>query len=91
MLEPLAEFAHWITALSVEHVDRMETGPVEAAILQWLAAAGAIVAAFSVGYVAHYDFGISIHEIRVAAAIGASTIGALLAIEYFGRKLRRPK
>ena len=52
---------------------------------------GAIVAAFAVGYIAHNDFGISLQEIRVLAAIGMSTIAALLAIEFFGRKLRKSK
>jgi hypothetical protein len=37
------------------------------------------------------DLGISLREIRVLAAIVASTIAALLAIEYFGRKLRKSK
>ena len=69
----------------------MESGPAEIAILRWLAAAAAIAAAFSLGYVAHYEFGVSLQEIRIVAAIVASTIGALLTIEYFGRKLRRPK
>lgn len=54
----------------------MESGPAETAILQWLAAAGAIAAAFSLGYVAHYEFGVSLQEIRIVAAIGTSTIGA---------------
>jgi hypothetical protein len=65
----------------------MESGPAETAILQWLAAAGAIAAAFWLGYVAHYEFGVPLPEIRIVAA----TIGALLTIEYFGRKLRWPK
>jgi NhaP-type Na+/H+ and K+/H+ antiporter len=58
----------------------MEPGPAETAILQWLAAAGAIAIAFWLGYVAHYEFGISLQEIRIVAAIVASTIGALLNI-----------
>jgi hypothetical protein len=37
------------------------------------------------------DLGISLREIRVLTAIVASTIAALLAIEYFGRKLRKSK
>lgn len=80
-----------ICYLSVENIDRMESGPTEIGILQWLAAAGAIAIALSVGYIAHHNFGIFLHEIRIVAAIGASTIGALLAIEYFGRKLRKHK
>ena len=69
----------------------MESGPAEVAILQWLAAVGAIVVALSAGYIAHNDFDIAWREIRIAAAIGASTIGALLVIEYFGRKGRKLK
>jgi hypothetical protein len=69
----------------------MEPGPAQTAVLQWLAAVGAIVAALTVAYVAHYHFGISLREIRIVAALSASTIAALLAIEYFGRKLRKPK
>jgi hypothetical protein len=69
----------------------MESDPAEIAIIQWLAAAASIAAAFSLGYVAHYEFGVSLQEIRVVAAIGASTIGAVLTTEHFGRKLRRPK
>jgi undecaprenyl pyrophosphate phosphatase UppP len=69
----------------------MKSGPTEIAVFQWLAAVGAIVAAFAVGYIAHNDFGISLQEIRVLAAIGMSTIAALLAIEFFGRKLRKSK
>ena len=37
------------------------------------------------------DLGISLREIRVLAAIVASTVAALLAIEYFGRKPRKSK
>jgi hypothetical protein len=46
---------------------------------------------FNGRYIAHYDFGISLQEIRIAAAIGASTIATLLAIEYFARKPHKPK
>jgi hypothetical protein len=42
-------------------------------------------------YIAHNDFGVSLQEIRVLAAIVASTIATLLAIECFGRKLRKSK
>jgi len=69
----------------------MESGPTQIAIFQWLAAAAAIVAAFSVGYVAHHEFGVSLQGIRIIAAIGASTIAALLAMEYFGRNFRKSK
>jgi hypothetical protein len=69
----------------------MESGPTENAIMRWLAAAGAIVTAFSGGYVAHYEFGFSRQEIRTPAVIGAAVIGLLVATEYFGKKLRKPK
>ena len=70
----------------------MRFGPAEIAILsQWLAAAGAIAAAFLIGYVAHNTFGVSWPEIRVTATIGASALVALLVVEYFGRKLRNTK
>lgn len=35
--------------------------------------------------------GFALHEVRNLAAIVASTIAALLLIEYFGRKLKKPK
>jgi len=54
-------------------------------------AAGAIVAAFSLGYIAHYDFGFSRREIRTPAVIAAAVIALLLAVEYFGTRLRKPK
>jgi hypothetical protein len=51
----------------------------------------ASMAAVTVGYVAHYDFGLSRQEIRTSALVGAIVIIALLAVEHFGKKLRRPK
>jgi hypothetical protein len=44
-----------------------------------------------VGYVAHYDFGLSRQEICTSALVGAIVIVALLAVEHFGQKLRKPK
>jgi hypothetical protein len=69
----------------------MESGPSEIAILRLLAGVGAIVTAVSVGYIAHYDLGFSRQEIRTEAVIGAVIIGLLMATEYFGKKLRKPK
>jgi hypothetical protein len=69
----------------------MESGPSEIATLRWLAAVGAIVAALSVGYIAHYDLGFSRQEIRTQAVTGAAIIGLLVATEYLGKKLRKPK
>lgn len=69
----------------------MEAEPATTAVFQWLAAVAAIAVALLGGYVAHNDFGISFNEIRIGAAIGASTIITLLVIEYFARKLRKSK
>jgi hypothetical protein len=53
-----------------------------------------VFVALAVGYVAHYDFGVSRLDIRTSALIGAATIALitvlLWAIEYF-RKLRKSK
>jgi hypothetical protein len=76
---------------SAAHIDRMESGPSEIAVSRWLAGVGAIVTALSVGYIAHYDFGFSRQEIRTQAVIGAAIIGLLMATEYLGKKLRKPK
>ena len=69
----------------------MESGPSEIATLRWLAAVGAIVTALSVGYIARYDLGFSRQEIPTQAVIGAAIIGLLVATEYLGKKLRKPK
>jgi hypothetical protein len=47
----------------------------------------AAFAAFSLGYIAHYDFGLSPEEIRTAAVVGAAIIAVLVAVEVFGKKL----
>jgi hypothetical protein len=51
----------------------------------------AAVAALLVGYIAHYDFGLSRLGIRTSALIGAAVIATLLATEYFEKDLRKPK
>ena len=56
-----------------------------------VSASAAALAAFTVGHIAHYDLGVSRQEIRTPALISAALIAALLAIEYFGKKLRKPK
>jgi hypothetical protein len=43
------------------------------------------------GYIAHYEFGFSRQEIRTPAVVGAAVIGLLVATDYFGKKLRKPK
>jgi hypothetical protein len=59
-------------------------------ILSLIAGGSAAFAALSVGYIAHYDFGPSREEIRGLAVFGAGIIAALMATEYFGKKLRKP-
>ena len=56
-----------------------------------MSAAVAVMAAGTVGYIAHYDFGFSREEIRTPAFVGAVGIGALLAVEHFGKKLQKFK
>jgi hypothetical protein len=69
--------------------------PIISKIIGFLVAVcTAAVAALTVGYIAHYDFGLSRLDIRMLALIGAATIAPivalLFAIEYFGR-LRKSK
>jgi hypothetical protein len=61
------------------------------AILYWLAAVGSIASALALEYIAHSEFGVSLPDIRDAAILGSSIVGVLLATEYFGGKLRKPK
>jgi membrane-bound metal-dependent hydrolase YbcI (DUF457 family) len=55
------------------------------------AAVSAMVVAFLLGYAAHHDWGLSRATIRTDALLTALLLGILLAIDMFGRKLRRPK
>jgi hypothetical protein len=66
--------------------------PILARISAFISIVGAAaMAAFWLGYVAHNNLGISRQEIRTPALIAAGFIAALLATEYFGKKLRKPK
>jgi hypothetical protein len=47
--------------------------------------------AFWLAYIASYDFGLSREEIRAPALVGAGIIAALVAVEFFGNKLRKLK
>jgi hypothetical protein len=49
------------------------------------------VTAFTFGYVAHYNFGISPQEIRLLAVTAAAVIGLPLAIEFLGKELLKSK
>jgi hypothetical protein len=69
--------------------------PILTKFVGLLAAVGiAAMVAFTVGYIAHYDFGVSRLDIRMAALMGAATfaviVALLLATEFF-EKLRKPK
>ena len=68
----------------------METsvGGVLAFLMSVLTAA---FAALWLAYIAHYDFGLSRREIRTPAVVGAAVIAVLVAIEFFGKKLRKLK
>jgi hypothetical protein len=51
----------------------------------------AAYAAIALDYVAHCDLGFSLQEIRGAAMITAVIIAALIAIDFFGKKLGKAK
>ena len=51
----------------------------------------ALVIAFLLAYSAHHEWGLSRVEIRGGALFMAVLIGSLLAIEFFGGKLRKRK
>jgi hypothetical protein len=54
-------------------------------------AGSAVLVAFMLGYVAHYDIGLSRIEIRYSALIVSALIAMLLAIEFFRRYWHKPK
>jgi hypothetical protein len=55
----------------------------------------AALVALTIGYIAHYDFGVSRLDIRASALMGVATIAPLvvmlLAIEYLEKILRKPR
>jgi hypothetical protein len=56
-----------------------------------MAVVAAAATALTLAYIAHYDLGFSRQEIRTPAVVAASVIAVLMVIEFFGRKLRKPK
>jgi hypothetical protein len=56
-----------------------------------MATSTAIAAALTLAYVAHYGFGFSREEIRIPALVVASVIALLMAVDVFGKKLRKLK
>ena len=74
------------------HIRMMEPhDPDGFAMSRWFAAVAAIITAFMLAYVAHDDFGLTRQEIRTPSLIAAAIIGVLVATEYFGKRLRKPK
>jgi hypothetical protein len=58
-------------------------------VLTYLMAAGTAAAtALTLAYIAHYDFGLSRQEIRTPAVAAAAIIAMLMAVEFFGKRLR---
>jgi hypothetical protein len=74
----------------VAHIREMETtvGRVLTCLMSVVAAA---FTALSLAYIAHYDFGLSREEIRTPAVAAAVVIAMLMAVEFFGKRLRKPK
>lgn len=69
----------------------MDRPQIEAAVIVLLITGGsATFTALMLGYVAHYDFGLSRQEIRTPAMLGAAAIAVLIAVEFFGKELRKP-
>jgi hypothetical protein len=52
------------------------------------------MAAAMLGYIAHYNFGLSRQEIRIPAVVGAVIIAAvlvtLIALDFFRKRSRKP-
>jgi hypothetical protein len=51
----------------------------------------AAYAAIAMGYVAQYGLGFSLEEIRGTAMLTAVVLTTAIAIEFFGKKLRKAK
>jgi hypothetical protein len=63
---------------------------VERVLNYTMLGAMAATTALSLAYIAHYDFGLSRQQIRTPAVVGAAIIAVLVAVEFFGKKLRKP-
>jgi hypothetical protein len=64
---------------------------IERALSLMMSGIAATAVALSLAYIAHYDFGLSREEIRTPALVGAGIIAVLVAVEFFGKKLRKAK
>jgi hypothetical protein len=64
---------------------------VERVLSAMIATSKATIVSLSLAYIAHEDLGVTSEEIRIPALAAASIIAALLAVEFFGEKLRKPR
>jgi hypothetical protein len=64
---------------------------IERALSLMMSGVAAATTALTLAYIAHYDFGLSRQEIRTSAVAIATVIAVLVAVEYFGKKLAKPK
>jgi hypothetical protein len=87
----ISRYAAQISGSGCAHHKMTDNRFDEIARVLILAGATATVTAAWVGFIAHFDLGISRQEIRTPALLGAAIIALLLAVEYFGQKLGRPK
>jgi hypothetical protein len=65
--------------------------PVDRALLFLMSVVTAAITALALALAAHFDFGLSREEIRSAAMVGAGVVTMLVAVEFFGKKLRKLK
>jgi membrane protease YdiL (CAAX protease family) len=72
------------------HIREMGTR-VDRALLFLMSVITAAITALALALVAHFDFGLSREEIRSAAMVGAGVVTMLVAVEFFGKKLRKLK
>jgi hypothetical protein len=73
---------------TMKGISAMDRDAEDIGIFLFFLAATTIMAAFTLGYVAHYNFGLSRQEIRTLALTAAAIIGLLVATGYFRKELR---
>jgi hypothetical protein len=64
---------------------------VERVLSAMIATSKATIVSLFLAYIAHEDLGLSPQAIRIPALAAASVIAALLAVEFFGKKWRKPR
>jgi len=68
----------------------MRPDPTDMAVARCVFASVTIMAAFTISHIA-LELGFSNQSIRNVALTGALVTAVILAVEYFGHKLRKPK